>query len=632
MSEAGPCADPPDLTADPPDLTVVELAAGGRAFVASDLHLGETPSAASAAAAHNLAAALDAWAGPGAVIFAGDVFELWAPPDAPPDLAAILAAHPELVCAVARFAGGADRRVVVLPGNHDGRLAWDRAARRTLALVLRAEVALAVELVAEGEGGGPARRVRVEHGHRFDPANAFADPRSPTDSPLGQHIAAEILPRLLGPGGGRWLAGVESLADPVDFPSFVGSRLTYRQAGRRVWWLLAPLLAALALRAPVAADLLPGASAGLTRGARVVADLGLAVLADVLVLVAVVYLVARRQFRPLADLDLGRRGQAQNDPARAEAARLVAGGYAGFVTGHTHHPELAEVDGGFYANTGCGSAVVEAVPARFGLPPVFRPTRRLSWVELDAAAVLHVRLLHGEAPLPGLSRLERAVLWPGPRIPSGGGGGEPAVVAALPGGAVWPTPPDRAMRRARRARRLAAGGALLAGLLNVVSAQTPPLAGRLAALEDALPGAVPRAAAAVVALAGLGLLLLARGLRRGQRHAWVLALALLAASALGHALKGIDLEEASVCLVVAYYVGRGRAAFTAGRDAGAIVHGLAVLLAGVGVAAASAATSVLLYAPAGGRPTLGAAARAVLGRLVGLRGAPLPAGLAHVLD
>ena len=56
----------------------------------------------------------------------------------PPDIRAILDAHPDFVAAVSRFAAGDGHRVVVLPGNHDGQLAWDadavgvvtRAARR----------------------------------------------------------------------------------------------------------------------------------------------------------------------------------------------------------------------------------------------------------------------------------------------------------------------------------------------------------------------------------------------------------------------------------------------------------------------------------------------------------------------
>ena len=49
-------------------------------------------------------------------------------------------------------------------------------------------------------------------------------------------------------------------------------------------------------------------------------------------------------------------------------------GSAGLITGHTHHAELSHLGSGFYANTGCGTEVVEEVPSRLagiGLPPVF---------------------------------------------------------------------------------------------------------------------------------------------------------------------------------------------------------------------------------------------------------------------
>ena len=52
----------------------------------------------------------------------------------------------------------------------------------------------------------------------------------------------------------------------------------------------------------------------------------------------------------------------------------------------------------------------------------------------------------------------------------------------------------------------------------------------------------------MVAICGIGLLLLAFGVRRGQRHAWMLANALLLVAVVGNVTKGLDIEEAIVAL------------------------------------------------------------------------------------
>jgi lysyl-tRNA synthetase class 2 len=99
-------------------------------------------------------------------------------------------------------------------------------------------------------------------------------------------------------------------------------------------------------------------------------------------------------------------------------------------------------------------------------------------------------------------------------------------------GRVWPAP------------RLAAVLAALAGLLNLVSALLPADADRLRALDELVPGAVSAGATVATAAAGIGLLLLAGGLRRRQRLAWLATVALLGGSAVLNVTKGFDVEEA----------------------------------------------------------------------------------------
>src|SRR3954469_21064098 len=86
--------------------------------------------------------------------------------------------------------------------------------------------------------------------------------------------------------------------------------------------------------------------------------------------------------------------------------------------------------------------------------------------------------------------------------------------------------------KARRSRRLAAGAIAIAGFVNILSGLTPPIHGRLGQLMQIVPLQVPETAAAMVSLLGLGLVLLARGIVRGQRRAWSLALGLLVLGAM----------------------------------------------------------------------------------------------------
>jgi lysyl-tRNA synthetase class 2 len=101
-------------------------------------------------------------------------------------------------------------------------------------------------------------------------------------------------------------------------------------------------------------------------------------------------------------------------------------------------------------------------------------------------------------------------------------------------------------RHRRRAPRVAAALAVLAGTLNLVSALLPVERDRMRLLNDLVPGAVSRGATVAVAASGVGLLLLAGGLRRRHRTAWLAAVGLLAGSAVLHVVKGLDVEEALV--------------------------------------------------------------------------------------
>ena len=567
----------------------VAVPAGSLVVICSDLHLGAQVSEASRRATADLVERLTAWPGPGAVVLNGDCFELLATTE--PSVDAILDAHPAFEAAVAAFADGdSDRHVVVTVGNHDGRLAWDDAMQTSVRSRLGATLALSADLLLQTERG--TRVVRVEHGHRFDPANAFADPFDPHDTPLGHHVVTEVVPEL---DRRPFLADVRWLSDPNDFPRFLGSRVVYRELAGRAWVLAIPFLVALLVRTPILVRALSGSDRVREAGRwLLVGGVGLAVDLAALGLLGVV--LARRVFRSLASSRLRARGAHQNDPPRAAGAALAAEGFAGFVTGHTHQPELTPFQHGFYANSGCGVESLGATPGRFGLPPVFDGVYRRSWVEIEAGYDLEVRLVLAETTIPGTTRLERLARRARNPRPS-----QPTVVARTPGGAAWPVDAARLRDRAaaERVRRRAATVVLATALLGLLSAVTPPLAGRLHRLARIMPVELPQAAASTVAFGSLALLLLARGLRRGQHLAWLATVALLGASAVLHLTKGVDVEEAAIALAVALWLARRAADFPVRPDAHTLRRSAAIAVLGPALAVA---VSFLLVTTVGGRP------------------------------
>jgi lysyl-tRNA synthetase, class II len=102
--------------------------------------------------------------------------------------------------------------------------------------------------------------------------------------------------------------------------------------------------------------------------------------------------------------------------------------------------------------------------------------------------------------------------------------------------------------------------AALAGLLSIVSALTPEMADRMRLVQGVLPPGVPAAARTLVLALGVGTIWLSRGLARRKRRAWVLAVVVVAASAIAHLAGGLDVEEATVhtALLIALFCARGQ--------------------------------------------------------------------------
>ena len=148
-----------------------------------------------------------------------------------------------------------------------------------------------------------------------------------------------------------------------------------------------------------------------------------------------------------------------------------------------------------------------------------------------------------------------------------------------------------------------------------------PIASRLTALGQFTPIEVPEVAAALVAMCGIGLLLLARGVRRGQRHAWLFANALLLLAVVGNVTKGLDIEEAIIALLVVVFLVVHRDDFTAPANPSSWRRGLGAALLAVAVAIVGGTVGVAWRHPKLSLPKI---VEAVAARLVGMKTVPLP--------
>ncbi|MCL1871304.1 MAG: phosphatidylglycerol lysyltransferase domain-containing protein [Promicromonosporaceae bacterium] len=116
-------------------------------------------------------------------------------------------------------------------------------------------------------------------------------------------------------------------------------------------------------------------------------------------------------------------------------------------------------------------------------------------------------------------------------------------------------------RRRERVRFSASTVVAVLGVIGLLSAISRPFRHRLHAVLSVLPSVVPLTAATTLVLVSVGLLLMARGLRHGQRLAWGSTLALLVASAVLHVLRGFDVEEAAIATAGAVWLATQRASF-----------------------------------------------------------------------
>ena len=106
------------------------------------------------------------------------------------------------------------------------------------------------------------------------------------------------------------------------------------------------------------------------------------------------------------------------------------------------------------------------------------------------------------------------------------------------------------LERAPLSRRTIARVVQVAGLFDVVTGIAPPRHGRMVWMAEFVPAAGVLTARAGTVVAGLLLIYLGAGLRRGKRRAWQVAVVLAAASIVLHLVKSLDYDATLVSAVL----------------------------------------------------------------------------------
>jgi lysylphosphatidylglycerol synthetase-like protein (DUF2156 family) len=157
----------------------------------------------------------------------------------------------------------------------------------------------------------------------------------------------------------------------------------------------------------------------------------------------------------------------------------------------------------------------------------------------------------------------------------------------------------------------------IVGIIDLVSASTPPYSDRLRILLGWVPLGVPRASAVLAFALGVVLVVLAAGVRRGQRRAWTVAIAALGVSAALNLAKGLDVEEALASMVVATYLLRRSDCFRAASCPQRTRRGIVAAFAGGVLATLVGGLAVWIGSNGGDRPSIGWSLVAAGERLVG---------------
>jgi lysyl-tRNA synthetase class 2 len=124
------------------------------------------------------------------------------------------------------------------------------------------------------------------------------------------------------------------------------------------------------------------------------------------------------------------------------------------------------------------------------------------------------------------------------------------------------------------------------GAVSLLSAYLPGIAARTRLVNEVVPDSFPAAATTGGAAIGVVLIVLSRGLRRGKARAWTVALLLTSLAAAIHLLRGLQVEQAALCLLLDVQLLAARRSFTARPDPLSLRRVVSVLVLGPPLAVA----------------------------------------------
>ena len=430
---------------------------------------------------------------------------------------------------------------------------------------------------------------------------------------LGIHIASDLMLNIATADGVRDLAvaagtrqidlsradasersDADRLEDPLALNRFVTSRVLYRRLGAWVWL---PIIAiALYDLSSFIADVFGHLTAHKLHIAihvghphtqsfwgNLIVNFLLIVFIEALVIGAA-GLIVRRRF--------DKESRAAHTPELSEplastiidgvdpiefARRIGERGGAGAVVGGAPRPALVFLDRGMSVSPGPSRTVMLERRGRFGLPPVFSSVDRWGLVVIEAASTVRINLFAGESPRKRGNLLERIIrgqrVQPAPSAAT-------TSIASWPSGQPFPVAPDRLRKQRwqRTVRRWASGLLFAVGLLNVAATASAPLHNKLHAVLSVLPLGVAKSAAAVTGIAGIAMVMTARGLRRGQRRAWFFSCAALGVTIVSHMARGAHIPSALLALVLLGFLITQRSHFQGTTDRGNVKNVLSRLL------------------------------------------------------
>jgi hypothetical protein len=341
---------------------------------------------------------LNTYSGAVELVLAGDIFDLLrigTVAEGQDRVSMVLAqpAYADLVEAWRSFAAQPTHRVIYLPGNHDVEVWWNRHVRTALVRAgLVHEFALSYGARYRSM---PERLIFCEHGNQLDRSNARKDYGDRSESPLGDHIVADLM-RPIAPRAHLTraipLRDLPNVYPLTQVPEWLAGRLFYDLVGRAVTLVVLPLLVLLAA-VPLVAWLI-GLLQGRALDASGVQSILTEVALNVLVLLAaflLIFAIVRRALRRsigfiaphLAGIDEGmaslERVEALKDldepvPNRRD---VTYRDIDVFVWGHSHAPTLKVIRResrtgiGIVANAGCWLRQLHPIRAHLWAPPVF---------------------------------------------------------------------------------------------------------------------------------------------------------------------------------------------------------------------------------------------------------------------